>query len=109
MVAYAQPNKVIPLFKVFMGPETGDYVKHALYSGYITQGPKVEQFEHRLGYFLQDVRLNHAPLINTVNSCTSALQLATYLAGATNGDLIISSPMTCSATNTAIKVMGGLE
>jgi dTDP-4-amino-4,6-dideoxygalactose transaminase len=98
---------MIYLFKVFMGPETGDYVKHALYSGYIAQGPKVDQFEHKLSYFLQDLKLEHSPYVNTVNSCTSALQLATYLAGATNGDLIISTPMTCSATNTAIKAMGG--
>lgn len=100
MVAHAQSNKVIPLFKVFMSDEAVKAASETLKSGYITQGPKVELFEDRLQEFL-GIR----PL--TVNSCTSALQLAVYLAGATNGDLIISTPMTCSATNTAIKAMGG--
>jgi len=71
-----------------------------LKSGYVSQGEKVEEFETALNNFL-----GVKPV--TVNSCTSALQLAVYLAGGTGGDLVISTPMTCSATNTAIKAMGG--
>src|SRR6184192_2026036 len=93
---------MIPLFKPFMAPSVGVNVEEVLYGGYITQGPKVEEFEQKL---IEYIGANG--LINTVNSCTSALQLAVYLAGGTGGDLVISTPMTCSATNTAIKAMGG--
>src|SRR6266404_2839962 len=93
---------MIPLFKVFMAPSVGVHVEEILHGGYITQGKKVEEFEARLVDYI-----GANGLINTVNSCTSALQLAVYLAGGTGGDLVISTPMTCSATNTAIKAMGG--
>jgi|SRR6266850_1016461 len=92
----------IPLFKVFMSDEAVTEASKTLKSGYVTQGLKVEEFEKNL---IKYIGANG--LINTVNSCTSALQLAVYLAGGTNGDLVISTPMTCSATNTAIKAMGG--
>ena len=91
---------MIPLFRVFMSDEAVIEVSKTLKSGYISQGSKVEEFEQHLAAFL-----GVNPI--TTNSCTSALQLAVYLAGGTDGDLVISTPMTCSATNTAIKAMGG--
>src|SRR5437868_7306294 len=94
----AYPN--IPLFKVFMSDEAVTGSAKTLKSGYITQGPKVEEFEAKLNDYLGITPLS-------LNSCTSALQLAVYLAGGTGGDLVVSTPMTCSATNTAIKAMGG--
>lgn len=93
---------MIPLFKPYMAQSVTQEVDKVLFGGYITQGPQVEKFEKKLGEYIG------APgLINTVNSCTSALQLATYLANGTGGDLVVSTPMTCSATNTAVKAMGG--
>ncbi len=94
----SHPN--IPLFRVFMSEEAITESSKTLRSGYISQGSKVDQFETALMNYI-----GVSPL--TVNSCTSALQLAVYLAGGTGGDLVISTPMTCSATNTAIKAMGG--
>lgn len=84
-----------------MSPEAGQAATETMYSGMITQGPKVEAFEHELKRFL-DVR--H---LLTVNSGTSALQLACVLAGVKPGKKVISTPMTCSATNTAIRAAGG--
>lgn len=92
---------MIPLFKVYMAPEVEKAAVETLYSGMITQGPKVEAFEHELKRYL-DVR--H---LLTVNSGTSALQLACVLAGVRPGTSVISTPMTCSATNTAIRAVGG--
>ena len=92
---------MIPLFKVFMSPEAGNAAIETMYSGMVTQGPKVEAFEHELKRFL-DVRY-----LLTVNSGTSALQLACTLAGVKPGTKVISTPMTCSATNTAIRAVGG--
>lgn len=90
----------IPLFKVFMSQEAGKEALATLYSGMITQGPKVEMFEYELKKFL-DVHY-----LLTVNSGTSALQLAATLAGVKEGDVVISTPMTCTATNTALKAVG---
>lgn len=94
---------MIPLFKPFMSDTAKDMVVKTLYSGYLAQGPRVEEFEGKLKKFLQ-VRN-----ILTVNAGTNALQLAVHLAGIKPGigGKIISTPMTCSATNTAIAAMGG--
>ena len=91
---------MIPLFKVFMAEEAKESVSDVLTSGYIGQGPKVEEFEEKLIDFL------HVPRLLTTNSGTSALQLAVTLSGVLPGDEVISTPMTCSATNTAIVSQG---
>jgi dTDP-4-amino-4,6-dideoxygalactose transaminase/RimJ/RimL family protein N-acetyltransferase len=87
----------VPLFKVFMAPSVGDAVRDVLYSGYVGQGPRVAAFEAELpGYLGSDS-------VVTVNSGTSALHLAYHIAldGVRDGE-IISTAMTCSATNTPI-------
>lgn len=61
----------------------------------------VEEFEYKLKEWL-DVRY-----LNTTNSGTSALQLALTLAGVKHKSKVISTPMTCTATNTAIRAVGG--
>lgn len=71
-----------------------------LHSGYIGQGPKVEEFENLLSGFLR------TPNVLTLNSGTSALQLALRLANVGIGDEVISTPMTCSATNEPIFAQG---
>ena len=90
----------IPQFKVYMNPKAERLVGDVLNSGYIGQGEKVEEFESLLKIYLEfDYGL-------TVNSGTSALMLALKLAGVNPGDYVISTPMTCSATNEAIVIMG---
>ena len=44
--------KNIPLFKVFMAPEAGNAVSEVLQSGFIGQGPKVDEFETKLQQYL---------------------------------------------------------
>lgn len=86
----------IPLFKVYMNTEIEKYIMPTLSSGMITQGKKVEEFENKLkDYF------NH-PYILTLNSATSGLTLAYRLLNLNNDDKVISTPLTCFATNTAI-------
>ena len=41
-----KPENKIPLFKVFMSPKAGEKVTDVLNSGFIGQGPKVEEFEN---------------------------------------------------------------
>jgi dTDP-4-amino-4,6-dideoxygalactose transaminase len=86
----------VPLFKVHMPDSVVDAVKATLLSGYIGQGPKVDEFEKALIPWI-----GH-PNILSVNSGTSALYLALRLAGVGVDDEVISTPMTCMATNTPI-------
>jgi len=45
---------MIPLFKVFINEDVTEPVNKVLMSGFITQGPKVEEFEQNLSEFLQN-------------------------------------------------------
>ncbi len=92
--------KQIPLFSVHMPKDVDRPLLEVLHSGYIGQGPKVEEFEKDLAKFLR------TPNVLTLNSGTSALQLALRLAGVGWGDDVVSTPMTCSATNEPIFAQG---
>lgn len=85
---------MIPLFKVRMSHEAPFFVSGVLNSGFIGQGPKVEVFEDLLW---KELRCETRPV--TVNSCTSAIDLALHLCGVGYGDEVISSSQTCLASN----------
>jgi len=84
-----------------MSPEAEEAVAEVLASGYIGQGAKVDEFEEELQLALH---LPAAPL--TTNSCTSALDLALELIGVGPGDEVVTTPMTCTATNGVIVKRG---
>jgi dTDP-4-amino-4,6-dideoxygalactose transaminase len=91
---------MIPLFKVFMTKEADKAVADVLQSGYVGEGEKVEEFERAV----RQVTGNGNVLM--VNSGTSAIMLALRLAGVGAGDYVISTPVTCLATNQAILALG---
>lgn len=91
---------MIPLFKVFMPETVIEPLKQTLMSGYIGEGPRVKEFENRLSYFTANDK------ILALNSGTSALHLALRLANVGKGDEVISTPMTCTATNMPILERG---
>jgi dTDP-4-amino-4,6-dideoxygalactose transaminase len=90
----------IPLFKVHMSESVLLPLATTILSGYIGQGPRVDEFEKELAPWLG----NHNVL--ALNSGTSALQLALRLANVEFADEVISTPMTCTATNVPIMAMG---
>jgi dTDP-4-amino-4,6-dideoxygalactose transaminase len=93
-------GKNIPLFKVFMPKTVMEPLSKTLFSGYIGEGPIAEEFERKLTpWFAND---------NVLTLCngTAGLQLALRLADVGFGDEVISTPMTCSATNEPIMAMG---
>jgi len=90
----------VPLFRVFMPETVTGALDRVLFSGYIGEGPQVQRFEDALGERIAN------PQVLAVNSGTSALQLALRLAGVAGGE-VITSPMTCVATNQAILAAGG--
>jgi dTDP-4-amino-4,6-dideoxygalactose transaminase len=92
---------VIDLFKVFMSEESVKLTSETLISGYIGQGPKVEAFEKLLAKRFK------TPYVNTVNSATSAIHLALhYLKGKHHQDEVLTTPLTCTATNWPILANG---
>lgn len=114
-------KKEIPLFKVFMSPTAGEAVSDVLHSGFIGQGPKVDEFESNLSRFLRHERLV------TLNSGTSGLHLALHLLknpnifvdvhhgaaytqtnwpGLEQGDEVLATALTCTASNWPILANG---
>jgi dTDP-4-amino-4,6-dideoxygalactose transaminase len=113
--------ETIQLFKVFMAPTAAEEVGKVLNSGYIGQGPKVEEFEKQLKeYFNHDYVL-------TLNAGTSALHMALHLLkkpqtsqkvycgsastekqwpGLETGDEVLATAMTCTASNWPILANG---
>lgn len=98
-----KPEKMIPLFQVYMHPGVGEKVEKTLMSGYIGQGPEVDKFEDLLKDVFQ------TPYVVTVNSATSATHLAFSMIcrqepgpdwkGISPGDEVLTTPLTCTATN----------
>ena len=111
-----KPNQPIPLFKVYMAPTAKEKVGEVLDSGYIGQGPKVDEFEMQLGRYFGNEK------VVTTNAGTSALHLALHLLkkpkpnwlkdafqgiawtqenwpGIEDGDEVLATALTCTASN----------
>lgn len=84
---------MLKLFKPFIAPEAIKGVQRVFKSGQIAEGIEVQLFEKELEKILNKKN------IVTVNSGTSALELAYDLAGISNGDEVIVPVLTCTATN----------
>lgn len=93
---------MIRLLNVTMATDVDNFVSPVLHSGFIGEGKQVSDFEQKIAEFIGVEPWQ----VVAVNSCTSALQLSLRLSGVEHGDQVISTPMTCSATNTAILAQG---
>jgi dTDP-4-amino-4,6-dideoxygalactose transaminase len=80
-----------------MSEAAADAAGKTLMSGYVGQGPKVEEFEYAME---RELELPHTPLM--VSTCTHAIDLALHCCDVGPGDEVISTPITCTATNTPI-------
>lgn len=92
--------EMIKLFAVHMPQGAFEPLVATLMSGYLAQGPKVDEFEEAFG------RKVGALDAVAVNSGTAALTLALRLANVEPGDAVITTPMTCTATNLPILSLG---
>ena len=98
-------REMIPLFKVFMSNEIDQPLLETIHSGWVGEGPRVKEFEKNLIEYTGNGR------VVTLNAGTSALHLAYHIAlhqndyksyKNSNVDEIITTPITCTATNTPI-------
>jgi perosamine synthetase len=89
-------KKSIRMFFVHVPDTVIDKFAETWRSGWIGQGPKVDEFEAE---FSSKFSLEY---IVALNSATSGLRLAYAIAGVGPGDEVITTPYTMVATNTAI-------
>lgn len=91
---------MIPLARPEVGDEEIALVADTIRSGWITQGPRVAEFEDAFAG-----RVNAAHAVAT-SSCTTALHLALLCAGVGPGDAVITSPHSFIASANAILYCG---
>ncbi len=95
------PPDMIPLFDLRLSEADLDAVAQTLRSGWLTMGPRTQEFEAR---FAEHLGVKHAL---AVSSCTAALHLAYLGAGVGPGDEVIVPSFTFAATATAVIYAGG--
>lgn len=84
---------MIPLMKVHVPEGISEAVAEVWQSGFVTEGEYSDRFERSFGEYIGN------PNVCLVNSCTNALVLAARVVGIQPGDEVISTAMTCMATN----------
>lgn len=91
----------IPYGRQNITEEDIEAVVAALKSDFLTQGPKIKEFEEK---FAKYVGARYAV---AVNNATSALHLATTALGVKPGDKVIVTPMTFAASANCVRYCGG--
>ena len=90
-----------PLFKVHIPINDAIVaIRNVFESGYLNEGIEVTRFRDSLASFLDEEN------IVLMNSCTSALTVAYKLSGVEPGTEVITTAMTCIASNTPIINLG---
>jgi len=92
--------KSIPVAKPFFGAEEERALLAVLRSGWVSQGPKVAEFERQ---FAEYVGARNAIALS---SCTTALHLAMIVAGVSEGDEVICPSLSFIATANCIRYVG---
>ncbi|CAG0999704.1 perosamine synthetase [Methanosarcinales archaeon] len=90
----------IPLFKPYFGLEELEEIEKVLNSGWVSQGPKVKEFEEKAANYL-GVKYAIA-----VTNCTAALHLALLSFDIRNGDEVLVADFTFPATGHSVLYCG---
>ena len=92
-------NQNVPYHRPLIGKEEIEEVVRTLKSGWLTTGPRTEQFERE---FREYIGTPHAL---AVNSCTAGLHLALAALNIGPGSEVITTPLTfCATVNTILHV-----
>lgn len=90
----------VPFFRPSIGEAEIEEVVGCLRSGWLTTGPRTQQFEKK---FAESVGARHAV---AVNSCTAALHLAVEALGLGPGQAVLVPTMTFAATAEVLRYQG---
>src|SRR3954452_757073 len=88
---------MIPIAKPYLTEDEAQAAYDTILSGWITQGPKVQEFEEKFASY------TGARYAVAVSNCTTALHLSLIVAGIGPGDEVICPSMSYIATANAIK------
>jgi perosamine synthetase len=91
---------MIPIAKPYLTTAEAQAAYDTILTGWITQGPKVKEFEEKFAVY------TGAKYAVAVSNCTTALHLGMIVSGVTNGDEVICPSMSYIATANAIKYVG---
>ncbi|GAA4439475.1 DegT/DnrJ/EryC1/StrS family aminotransferase [Pontibacter saemangeumensis] len=94
------PKHMIPIAKPYLTEEEAQAAYDTILTGWITQGPKVQEFEEKFAKY------TGAKYAVAVSNCTTALHLSMIVAGIGTGDEVICPSMSYIATANAIKYVG---
>jgi len=89
-----------PLFKVFQPEGVAEALAETFKSGFIAEGAKTAQFKDEVGKFI------HNQQTVLMNSCTMAIAVAYRLCGVGPGSEVVTTPLTCVASNQPILSLG---
>lgn len=92
----------IPYGKQYIDDQDIKSVNEVLQSPYLTTGPKVEEFEKELCEF------TGATFAVAISNGTAALHASCYAAGISEGDEVITTPITFAASANCILYCGGI-
>jgi perosamine synthetase len=90
----------IPLMRPWLEEKEWEVIKDVILSGWVSQGPKVKEFEDKVADFVG------AKYAVATNACTSAIHLGLRIQGVNYGDDVIVANTTCMANVNAIKMAG---
>ena len=91
---------MIPIAKPYLTEQDAQAAYDTIMSGWITQGPRVQEFEEKFAAY---TGAKHAV---AVSNCTTGLHLALIVAGIGSGDEVIGPSMSYIATANSIMYVG---
>ena len=94
-------NKAIPYGRQSINQDDIDTVVKTLNSDFLTQGPKVKEFEEKFAIYTD------SKYAVAVNNATSGLHLSVLALGLKKGERVITTPITFAASANCVRYVGG--